>query len=197
MWWKNILYRCLQQPSKGPAREAFLILSPPLAGLDRNHGLGPKAYSLKSHDGSCWERNRPDILKTWRQPCPPAYRWWPSFKTVCPTCPRPLSQSDRHTHHRAWAFPITLTCTLLSLVCTKHEPLTPWFQFAPGALDLVLFLASLSFMLQFFLSKLQLAWPCGASLLQCTDRIFSGSRPNTSGFDKMLLVASNRNPMWT
>lgn len=83
-----------------------------------------------------------------------------SFKTVCSTCPR-ASQTDTLTTVTGHS-PLLLTCTLLSLVCTNHELLTPWFQLAPGILDLVLFLASLLHDTVFPI-KLQLVWPCGAS----------------------------------
>ena len=69
--------------------------------LDGNHGLGPKAYSLKSmrdHDenstGQVFSRNLETAMSSW-------LRVMTSLKTVCPNCPRPF-KPVRQTHSPPW-----------------------------------------------------------------------------------------------
>lgn len=163
MWWKNISYRCLQQPSKGqPGKPSSSFLRPWLAWQK------PRAGSKGLLPEESWWvmlRTQPARYsqETWRQPCPPAYRWWPHSKPSVQPAPGLLSQSDRHTHHRAWAFPITpdlyftqsclyQTWTLDSMIpaCPRRSGLGP-------ILSLTLIHATV------FPTKRQLAWPCGAS----------------------------------
>lgn len=84
-----------------------------------------------------------------------------SFKTVCSTCPR-ASQTDTLTTVTGHS-PLLLTCTLLSLVCTEHEPWLHDSSFCPrrSGLDPILTLPLMHATV--FASKLQLVWPCGAS----------------------------------
>lgn len=136
-------------------------------GCDRNHGLGQRLtpwrvmtghaenaagyrYSQKPGDSHVLLLTGDDLIQNRL------------------SNPGLLSQSDRHTHHRAWAFPITpdlyftqsclyQTWTLDSMIpaCPRRSGLGP-------ILSLALIHATV------FPIKLQLAWLCGASLLQCT-----------------------------
>ena len=173
--------------------EALLVLSPPLAGLTETKGWVQRLTPwrvMKGHAENTIGQVFSRYLETALSSC---LKVMSAFKTVCSTCPR-ASQTDTLTTVTGHS-PLLLTCTSLSLVCTNHELLTPWFQLAPGVLDLVLFLASLSFMIQFFQSNYSLSalW-CFPFWNALNRRIFSCARPTTSGFGKMLLVASNRNP---
>ena len=148
---------------QGPAREALLILSPPLVGLTETTGWVQRLMPWRvmtdhaeNATGQIFSRN----LETAMSSC---LKVMTSFKTICPTCPRPF-KPVRQTHSPPWlgiphySWPdFTQSClyqtwTLDSVIlaCPRHSGLGP-------ILSLPIIHATV------FPVKLQLVWPCSAS----------------------------------